>query len=67
MSPGEVADDTITFDWSQAVHGRLAGRACQHSGSPGSVVGYRVWGLPAGEQVSFFGSSDQTPAVHDFA
>jgi hypothetical protein len=69
VSPGAVASDTLSFDWNTAVHGRLLGQYCQHSGSPGSLVTYRVSGLPAGEQLSLFGWSEQSSdaLVHDYA
>lgn len=68
VSPGAVANDTLAFDWSKAAYGRLLGKPCQHSGRPGSSVTYRIAGLPAGEQVSFFGFSERslTPTVHDY-
>lgn len=57
VTPGTLAGTTVSFDWSQAVLGRLVGPLCQHAGRPGSLVRFAVSNLPAGQQMSFFGSS----------
>ena len=57
VTPGTLAGTTVAFDWSQAVHGHLLGPLCQHAGRPGSIVRFGISNLPAGEQLSFFGTS----------
>jgi hypothetical protein len=57
VSPGAVCDTVVHVDWGAAVHGRIAGPLCRHSGRPGSTVKYTVSNLPAGEQLSFVGYS----------
>ena len=57
VTPGTLAGTTVSFDWSRAVRGHLVGPLCQHAGPPGSLVRFTVSNLPAGQQMSFFGSS----------
>lgn len=57
VSPGTVAATSLSFDWHSAVRGRLVGPQCRHSGRLGSTVRYTISNVPAGQQISFVGSS----------
>jgi len=57
VSPGTIAATSLSFDWDSAVRGHLTGPRCRHSGRAGSIVRYTISNLPAGQQISFIGSS----------
>jgi hypothetical protein len=57
VSPGTVAATSLSFDWHSAVRGHLVGPLCRHSGRPRSTVRYEISNVPAGQQISFVGSS----------